>query len=170
VTQTLRGCVLVIVLGALTACVQRPAPVDELGALPEAGLYQQMRWVNRGPDAAFEATTREAYIDAVREEILARRTDWTEEAAEAIRDGRVELGMTMPQVTASIGLPIEYPWWDAQRRPIGVWGDDLAYKNALADRNRWTYRYADDYLKVWFRDGAVYRIMDDRTGRVESAD
>ena len=166
----MRAATLILLSLVLGACAQRPVPIDELGALPEAGLYHQMRWVNRGPASAFDETTREAYVEAVREEILARRTDWAPETVEAIRDGRVELGMTMPQVTASIGLPVEYPWWDAQRRPIGVWGDDLAYKNAVADRNRWTYRYADDYLKVWFRDGAVYRIMDDRTGRIDAAE
>ena len=99
--------------------------------------------------------------------ILFRRDDWPEEIALAIREQRVELDMSMQQVAVSIGWPEEWPWFDARRRPIGMDGDDLAYHNAVTDMSRWTYRYPEGTLRVWFMEGRVYRIMDDRTGRIE---
>lgn len=161
---------LALLLLALAACANRPAPRDSIAGLSEAGLYAELWWLNRGSDSVFTEGTRADHIAAVRDEILRRRSDWPPETVAAIRAGRVELGMTMPQVATSIGLPIEYPWWETRRRPIGMDGDHLRWHSAMRRRNQWTYRVDGQHLKVWFRSGAVFRIMDDRTGRIETSD
>ena len=68
----------------------------------------------------------------------------------------------------AIGWPREYPWWEARRHPFG--GDDFEVWSARQAMKQWTYGHGDDSLRVWFRDGRVYRVMDQRTGRIEEAE
>jgi len=163
---------LLMVFAAGAACSSGPAPVDQLSRLPESRLSLQMRWLDRTPRDAAEAfgeAGREAYIEAVRAEILERHPEWPKDVCKAIRGGRVELGMTPQQVVAAIGLPNEWPgaWWDAYAaRPHGFGGGDaLAYKSARYRLQQWSYGQAPQNLWVFYEDGRVYRIRDNRTGR-----
>ncbi len=155
------------VAAAPFGCVSTLSPQQIEGASDQK-LFEQMRWVNRGPDSAFDAGGRAAYVDELREEILKRHPSWPQKVVEAIREQQVQLRMTMPQVVAAIGWPREYPWWDTQFPPIGMDGDSFDYWSALQDANRWTYGHGDTSLRVWFYEGYVYRIMDQATGRIES--
>lgn len=158
--------IFVIVAFAIFGCAQSPR--HNLASLSDSALLDELRWLNRGPDTAdFGAGGRSGYVDAIRMELLSRHPEWSQAVADAIMEGRVELGMTMPQTAAAIGWPREYPWWEARRHPLG--GDDFEVWSARQNMKQWTYGHSDDSLRVWFRDGRVYRIMDQRTGRIEEA-
>ena len=170
----MRSCLLISVLVAslgLSGCVT-PVPPNKIAWLSDSKLYEQMRWVNRGRDSAeFGPGGRAGYIEEVRNEILRRNTDWPADVVEQIRLEQPALGMTMPQVVAAIGWPREYPFWEARRRPLGVAADDYDYWIALQRANQWTYPIKDagrgGYLRVWFRDGRAYRIMNSATGEIQ---
>ena len=160
----------VLCVGLLAiGCTKTMSP-SQIQAANDYKLFEQMRWVDRGPDSVFKSESRDAYVESIRREILERRPGWPDDVVRAIHENRVELGMTMPQVVASIGWPREYPWWDVQWRPIGMDGDDFGYWSALQNAKQWTYGHGDTSLRVWFRDGEVYRIMDQATGRIEPAE
>ena len=116
------------VMVQLAGCAT-PVPRDELGSVDSFTLLKQMQWLDRDVPASFNfgAGGREAYIEAVREEILARMPHWPAEVVEAVRGHRVELGMDKGQVVTAIGWPNEYPallWADAPTSR-GPWVDDF---------------------------------------------
>ncbi|MHC4991268.1 MAG: hypothetical protein ACYTGC_09835 [Planctomycetota bacterium] len=43
-----------------------------------------------------------------------------------------------------------------------AWADDGAVKSARARANQWTYGQGAENLQVWFRDGRVWNIIDNR--------
>jgi hypothetical protein len=142
-------------------------PRADIAGASMSRLYGELKWLNRGPDSAdFGPGGREEYFRAVQSEILARESEWPERVKDEIREGRVELRMTMPQVVASIGWPMEWPFWEARRPAPGPFRDSYEHWSAVQDANRWTYRYPAGTLRVWFLQGEAYRIMDNRTGRI----
>lgn len=153
--------VLVLVLGGCTS----PVPRDRLAEVDDFTLLKQMVWLDR-PAGSFDFGPggRDGYIADVRAELLLRH-DWPEDRVDAVRAGRVELGMTMGQVVTSVGWPNEYPGmlWAYAPGTDGPFADDLTVKAERARANRWSYGAAPKNLHVWFRDGRVWNIIDNRT-------
>lgn len=148
-----------------------PVPRDELGSVDSFTLLKQMQWRDGDVPVSFDLGPggRAGYIEAVREEILARMPHWPADVVEAVRGGRAEIGMDKGQVVTAIGWPNEYPallWADAPTpRAPGMdspWVDDFVIMHREAESNRWSYFKAPRNMFLYFRDQKLYRIIDNR--------
>ncbi len=142
-----------------------PVARAQLAEVDDRTLLQQMLYLDRpAGDFEFGPGGREGYAEAVREEILRRRPDWPPEVVAAVREHRAEIGMTPSQVVAAIGWPREYPsmLWAWAPGTSGPFADDLQVSIERSRANRWHYGDAPHNLHVWFSNGRVWNIIDNR--------
>jgi hypothetical protein len=150
----------------LAGCAS-PVPREDLGDLEHFELLKQMQWMDpaRGGEGFdYGPGGRAGYADAVREEIIRRHPEWSAERIALIRAQQVEIGMSHGQVVASIGWPFEYPGLLWAYRP-GTGRHHASDPAIIAERgraNRWTYGTGSDNFHVWFREGRVWHIIDNR--------
>lgn len=165
--MTLRAAMLLFVSVWLIGCAA-PVARDQLESADDLTLLKQMQWLNRTPPDSFDFGDggREAYIDSVREQIIARHGEWLPRTVDLIRRSQIEVGMTKTQVVTSVGWPNEYPsvLWDSYFGEHRTFGDPLDQMQARSRANKWTYGKWDEARHLFFHwdSGVLFRIIDNR--------